>query len=188
MNNSPVHCAAEPDVIETHSLVMAALILPEKKMGNTPDAKKTWDKMIRKYAIENATIEPIVTMVANDNCHWGKSVLMQLLKFKPPSIVYVTLLRHQCSCSSADTGRDCDTLSPRLVFGARFSPSERPTSASISLCRFSISLIIHFYGFVWDAGLLYNHITTFSTSKLHLPVESKFIRSVKVHHRTGLWN
>lgn len=31
-----------------------------------PEAKKTWHAMVNKYRIEDATIEPTVTLIAND--------------------------------------------------------------------------------------------------------------------------
>jgi small-conductance mechanosensitive channel len=46
----------------------------------TTFAKKTWEKMIRKYSIEEASINPIVTMVANDN--WMEFTARYIVDYK----------------------------------------------------------------------------------------------------------
>ena len=42
--------------------------IADTELGNiVPDAKKTWHEMVNKYRIEDARIEPMVTLIANDN-------------------------------------------------------------------------------------------------------------------------
>ena len=42
--------------------------IAEKELGNlVPEAKKTWREMVNKYRIEDARIEPAVSLIANDN-------------------------------------------------------------------------------------------------------------------------
>ncbi len=43
-------------------------------------AKKEWKKMTRKYAVENAIIEPMVFLIANDN--WMEFTLRYVVDFK----------------------------------------------------------------------------------------------------------
>lgn len=43
-------------------------------------AHKTWQNILRKYAIEDASVEPIVTLVANDN--WMEFTLRYVVDFK----------------------------------------------------------------------------------------------------------
>lgn len=43
-------------------------------------AHKTWQKMLQKYAIEEASVEPMVTLVANDN--WMEFTLRYVVDFK----------------------------------------------------------------------------------------------------------
>jgi small-conductance mechanosensitive channel len=46
----------------------------------TTFAHQTWQKMLRKYAIEEASVEPMVTLVANDN--WMEFTLRYVVDFK----------------------------------------------------------------------------------------------------------
>lgn len=45
-----------------------------------PHAKSDWDKMVRKFMIEKATVEPMVTMIANDN--WIEFTVRYVVDFK----------------------------------------------------------------------------------------------------------
>lgn len=44
------------------------------------EALKTWEKMVRKYLIEDATTEPMVTIIANDN--WVEFTIRYIVNFK----------------------------------------------------------------------------------------------------------
>jgi small-conductance mechanosensitive channel len=35
--------------------------------SNIPEAEKTWGKVLRKYSVEKASVQPMITLVANDN-------------------------------------------------------------------------------------------------------------------------
>ncbi|HOE80475.1 MAG TPA: mechanosensitive ion channel [Smithellaceae bacterium] len=48
--------------------------------GIVPGAKKTWHEMVIKYRIEDARIEPIVTLIANDN--WLEFTIRYVTDFK----------------------------------------------------------------------------------------------------------
>lgn len=43
-------------------------------------AQQTWQRMLKKYAVEQASVEPMVTLVANDN--WMEFTLRYLVDFK----------------------------------------------------------------------------------------------------------
>lgn len=45
-----------------------------------PEAKKTWHAMVNKYRIEDAMIEPVVTLIANDN--WIEFTIRYVTDFK----------------------------------------------------------------------------------------------------------
>jgi len=44
------------------------------------NAQKDWDEMVKKFMIEKVSLEPIVTMVANDN--WIEFTVRYLVDFK----------------------------------------------------------------------------------------------------------
>jgi len=48
--------------------------------GYIPHAKSDWDKMVRKFMIEKATVEPMVTMLANDN--WIEFTVRYVVDYK----------------------------------------------------------------------------------------------------------
>lgn len=48
--------------------------------GLVPEAKKTWREMVNKYRIEDARIEPAVTLIANDN--WLEFTIRYVTDFK----------------------------------------------------------------------------------------------------------
>lgn len=48
--------------------------------GLIPEAKKTWHGMVGKYRIEDARIEPMVTLIANDN--WIEFTIRYVTDFK----------------------------------------------------------------------------------------------------------
>lgn len=44
------------------------LAIAQEEVGSyIPHARKDWEQMVRKFMIEKATVEPMVTMIANDN-------------------------------------------------------------------------------------------------------------------------
>ncbi len=45
-----------------------------------PYAKNTWEEMVQKYKIEHETVEPMVTMIANDN--WMEFTIRYVVDFK----------------------------------------------------------------------------------------------------------
>ncbi len=45
-----------------------------------PQVQKKWEKMVRKYLIEDAKIEPIVTLIANDN--WLEFTIRYVVDYK----------------------------------------------------------------------------------------------------------
>jgi small-conductance mechanosensitive channel len=47
---------------------------------NVPEAKRTWRDMTRKYMIEDASVEPTVTLIANDN--WMEFTVRYVVDFK----------------------------------------------------------------------------------------------------------
>lgn len=55
-------------------------IADEAVGGLVPDAKKTWREMVGKYRIEDAMIEPAVTLIANDN--WLEFTIRYVTDFK----------------------------------------------------------------------------------------------------------
>ena len=50
-----------------------------------PYARQTWQQMIKKYMIEEASVEPMVTLVANDN--WVEFTLRYVVDFKKRRLV-----------------------------------------------------------------------------------------------------
>ncbi|GFE60633.1 mechanosensitive ion channel family protein [Geobacter sp. AOG2] len=48
--------------------------------GFVPETRKTWHEMVNKYRIENARIEPTVTLIANDN--WMEFTVRYVTDFK----------------------------------------------------------------------------------------------------------
>jgi len=55
--------------------------IAEKELGHhVPQAKKTWHDMVNKYRIEDARIEPAVTLIANDN--WLEFTIRYVTNFK----------------------------------------------------------------------------------------------------------
>lgn len=48
--------------------------------GLVPDAKRTWHEMVIKYRIEDARIEPAVTLIANDN--WMEFTIRYVTDYK----------------------------------------------------------------------------------------------------------
>jgi small-conductance mechanosensitive channel len=47
---------------------------------NVPEAKRTWKEMTRKYMIEDASVEPMVTLIATDN--WMEFTVRYVVDFK----------------------------------------------------------------------------------------------------------
>ncbi len=47
---------------------------------NVPEANRTWKEMTRKYMIEDAGVEPMVTLIANDN--WMEFTVRYVVDFK----------------------------------------------------------------------------------------------------------
>jgi small-conductance mechanosensitive channel len=57
------------------------LSIAHEQVGNyVPNAQKHWELMVRKFMIEKATVEPMVTMVANDN--WIEFTVRYVTDFK----------------------------------------------------------------------------------------------------------
>ncbi len=57
------------------------LAIAQEQVGNyIPHAQKDWEQMVKKYMIEKATVEPMVTMVANDN--WIEFTVRYVIDFK----------------------------------------------------------------------------------------------------------
>jgi len=48
--------------------------------GFIPEAQKDWDQMVGKFMIEKETLEPMVTMIANDN--WMEFTVRYVIDFK----------------------------------------------------------------------------------------------------------
>ncbi len=55
-------------------------IADESLGGIVPEAQKTWRAMVTKYRIEDARIEPMVTLIANDN--WMEFTIRYVTDFK----------------------------------------------------------------------------------------------------------
>jgi small-conductance mechanosensitive channel len=55
-------------------------IVDEVLGKNVPEAKRTWKLMTRKYMIEDASVEPMVTLIANDN--WMEFTVRYVVDFK----------------------------------------------------------------------------------------------------------
>lgn len=55
-------------------------IADDAVVGLIPEAKKTWRGMVNKYRIEDARIEPMVTLIANDN--WLEFTIRYVTDFK----------------------------------------------------------------------------------------------------------
>jgi small-conductance mechanosensitive channel len=74
----------------TRELILAAA---NETVGEYIDrARKEWKKMTRKYAVENAIIEPMVFLVANDN--WIEFTLRYVVDFKKRRGVKDLLFTH----------------------------------------------------------------------------------------------
>jgi len=57
------------------------LAIAREEVGSyIPHAQKDWEQMVRKFMIEKATVEPLVTMVANDN--WIEFTVRYVIDFK----------------------------------------------------------------------------------------------------------
>jgi small-conductance mechanosensitive channel len=48
--------------------------------GLVPEAQKTWREMVKKYRIEDARVEPMVTLIANDN--WMEFTIRYVTDYK----------------------------------------------------------------------------------------------------------
>jgi small-conductance mechanosensitive channel len=55
-------------------------IATEQVGAYIPHAQKDWEQMVKKYMIEKATVEPMVTMIANDN--WIEFTVRYVVDFK----------------------------------------------------------------------------------------------------------
>jgi small-conductance mechanosensitive channel len=57
------------------------LALAQEQVGSyIPHAHKDWEQMVKKYMIEEASVEPMVTMIANDN--WIEFTVRYVIDFK----------------------------------------------------------------------------------------------------------
>ncbi|MDD2338542.1 MAG: mechanosensitive ion channel [Geobacteraceae bacterium] len=57
------------------------LAIATEQVGNyIPHAQKDWEQMVKKFMIEKATVEPMVTMIANDN--WIEFTVRYVIDFK----------------------------------------------------------------------------------------------------------
>lgn len=57
------------------------LAIATEQVGSyIPHAQKDWEQMVRKFMIEKATVEPMVTMIANDN--WIEFTVRYVIDFK----------------------------------------------------------------------------------------------------------
>ncbi|MDD2319898.1 MAG: mechanosensitive ion channel [Geobacteraceae bacterium] len=57
------------------------LAIAQEQVGDyIPHAQKDWEQMVKKFMIEKATVEPLVTMVANDN--WIEFTVRYVIDFK----------------------------------------------------------------------------------------------------------
>lgn len=57
------------------------LSIAQEEVGSyIPQARKDWELMVRKFMIEKATVEPMVTMIANDN--WIEFTVRYVVDFK----------------------------------------------------------------------------------------------------------
>jgi small-conductance mechanosensitive channel len=57
------------------------LAIAQEEVGSyIPNARKDWEQMVRKFMIEKATVEPMVTMIANDN--WIEFTVRYVVDFK----------------------------------------------------------------------------------------------------------
>lgn len=55
--------------------------IANEQVGNyVPHAQKDWDLMVKKFMIEKASVEPMVTMIANDN--WVEFTVRYVVDFK----------------------------------------------------------------------------------------------------------
>jgi small-conductance mechanosensitive channel len=57
------------------------LAIATEQVGSyIPQAQKDWEQMVKKFMIEKATVEPMVTMIANDN--WIEFTVRYVVDFK----------------------------------------------------------------------------------------------------------
>jgi small-conductance mechanosensitive channel len=55
--------------------------IAQEEVGSyIPHAQRDWEQMVRKFMIEKATVEPLVTMIANDN--WIEFTVRYVVDFK----------------------------------------------------------------------------------------------------------
>ncbi|MRR53142.1 MAG: mechanosensitive ion channel family protein [Deltaproteobacteria bacterium] len=63
-----------------HAREILLAIATEQIGSYIPHAQKDWEKMVKKFMIEKATVEPMVTMIANDN--WIEFTVRYVIDYK----------------------------------------------------------------------------------------------------------
>ncbi len=71
--------------------------------GFIPDARKAWEGMVAQYLIEDAQIEPMVTLVANDN--WMEFTIRYVVDYKRRRTVKDKLFSRILNEVNASSGR-----------------------------------------------------------------------------------
>ncbi|MBI5442806.1 MAG: mechanosensitive ion channel [Deltaproteobacteria bacterium] len=97
--------------------------------GYVPYATSAWEKMVRKYRIEDARIEPMVTLIANDN--WLEFTARYVVDFKRRRSVKDEIFTKLLDLFGATAGRVSWasatfelTTAPPLAVNLRGSPEE----------------------------------------------------------------
>ncbi|NOU33443.1 MAG: mechanosensitive ion channel [Polyangiaceae bacterium] len=78
-------------------------IVTEQTAASVHDAKETWATMVRKFRIEDAKLEPMVTVVANDN--WVEYTVRYVVPYRARRLAKDALFRSILSGVSATAGK-----------------------------------------------------------------------------------
>ncbi len=78
-------------------------IVTEQTAANVEDAKETWATMVRKFRIEDAKLEPMVTVVANDN--WVEYTVRYVVPYRARRLTKDALFRSILNGVSATAGK-----------------------------------------------------------------------------------
>jgi small-conductance mechanosensitive channel len=78
-------------------------IVTEQTAASVHDAKETWATMVRKFRIEDAKLEPMVTVVANDN--WVEYTVRYVVPYRARRLAKDALFRSILNGVSATAGK-----------------------------------------------------------------------------------
>ena len=78
-------------------------IVTDQTASNVDDAKETWATMVRKFRIEDATLEPMVTVIANDN--WVEYTVRYVVPYRARRLTKDARFRSILNGVSATAGK-----------------------------------------------------------------------------------